>query len=97
MTCSKSGPSLDLSRSLDYGRNSVPIALSDAPYLTSVAERTSGNHHIFSHNDSINKLEISFLNWILRAPGSSQEYPGATWSQRISPLDLPEQAICLKI
>ena len=78
MTCSKSGPGLDLSRSFDCTVNSVPITLSCVPYLTSGAERTSGNDHVFSHNDSINKLEISFLNWILAAPGSSQGYPGAT-------------------
>lgn len=76
MICSKSGPGLDLSRSLDYRRNSVPNALSYALCLTSVAERTSGNHHIFSHNDSINKLEISFLNWILRAPGAHRSILG---------------------
>lgn len=85
MACSKSGPGVGLSRSFQCKMKSAPIALSYAPYLRSVAERTSGSHHTFSHNDSINKLEISFLNWILRAPGISQKYPGATWSQRISP------------
>ena len=78
MTWSKSGPGLDLSRSFDCKVSSIPITLSCVPYLMSGAERTSGNDHIFSHNDSINKLEISFLNWILTAPGSSQGYPGAT-------------------
>lgn len=44
--------------------NTASIILPCAPYLTSEVDTTSGSYKIFSHYGSINKLEISFSNWV---------------------------------